>query len=202
MDNNKEIENKAEIFESDIGEFANNLCTLIKEQFDKIVYIWNTTTGIHISTAFAEKLLKSYVANKGWRYYDSTYSNIPFMLMRSEPATNLVWRSIYKNSEIYALLQEKAKGIHFTDINEKMAKIEPDEHKNVSLSFYLTKHKNVVVDNELKETFVLSLTEDNKTIGEITINVDQSALQNLINIPDDKFTRNNSLLEMASRIIP
>lgn len=83
------------------------LYELMKEQFDRIIYILQQSTGIKISRAYAEELLRFWVANECWRNYDSTFANLPFMLLYPAPSKTLVNRYVSKKSNLYGDLQGK-----------------------------------------------------------------------------------------------
>lgn len=91
---------------------------LMKENFDRIIYIWNKTTDIKISRAFAQDLLSLWKKNKGWLYYDNTFNNLSYMLLYPLPGVSLVGRMIKKNSPLHAKLQN-CKEIFFLDTKQK-----------------------------------------------------------------------------------
>ena len=59
---------------------------LMKEHFDLIVLILEKKLQIYVSYHFAETLLRSWRDNEGWRYYDTNYNNLPYMLLFAEMA--------------------------------------------------------------------------------------------------------------------
>ena len=44
------------------------LYALMRDQFDRYVYIWEKTTGLHVGRGYARELLSMWRADEGWRY--------------------------------------------------------------------------------------------------------------------------------------
>ena len=51
------------------------LYALMRDQFDRYVYIWEKTTGLHVGRGYARELLSMWRADEGWRYYRASYFN-------------------------------------------------------------------------------------------------------------------------------
>ena len=61
------------------------LYALMRDQFDRYVYIWEKTTGLHVGRGYARELLSMWRADEGWRYYRASYFNQSFMLFYAAP---------------------------------------------------------------------------------------------------------------------
>lgn len=174
---------------------------LLKKQFDRLVYILEQNIEIKISIAFAEEILRIYCENEGWRYYESTYDNLPFMLIYALQAKPLVNRLILKNGELCEALKSKCNNIYFEETaNDKYVKVKA-ESGFVNLSFYLCNHNIVKKENDIDETYRLVVTETDKIIYEKNITVDPSFLPKLMNLSSERSHRNFSMLEIAERIM-
>ena len=68
------------------------LYALMRDQFDRYVYIWEKTTGLHVGRGYARELLSMWRADEGWRYYRASYFNHSFMLLYAAPAHNIMGR--------------------------------------------------------------------------------------------------------------
>ena len=177
------------------------LYELMKNQFDRIVYIWNKTTGIKISYGFAEKILRSWALNESWRNYKSTSQNLPYMLFYAQPAENLIGKSIDKSSSLYETLSRKKK-FDFIDIeNSDYVKVMPSSKDHLDVTFLLTRHKYTVVDEQLVETYTLQVRDKNRVIHSEKIKVDQKYLSNLMKLPPERAKRNETLLRIAENVL-
>ncbi len=177
------------------------LYALLREQFDRIIYILEKMTGIKISAAFAKKLLESYVANEGWMYYDSTQDNLPYMLLVAEPAYTLVNRHIEQGSSLYDGILKNCKTIELISVNDRYAKAVPVEGKYSNVTFLLAEHRRKVADNHLTETFSLQVVENDKVVYRQRIEVDPDYLRRLIKLPEERSFRNAKLLKLAEKIL-
>lgn len=98
-----DIERKPEDFKSNI------FYRLMEQHFDLIIEILEKSLGMFLSDAFAKRLLQSWRTNEGWRYYDTNYNNLPFMLLYAEPAYTIFGRMIRKDSQLAKDIQKKEK---------------------------------------------------------------------------------------------
>lgn len=174
---------------------------LMKENFDRIIYIWNKTTEIKISTAFAEELLTLWKANQGWRYYDNTFNNLSYMLLYPLPSINLTGRLISKESKLYKVLSKQKELFLKSTNNQNYVQIKTKKGFSTALHFYLSSHKYKVNKESLIESFTLVVTLNKKTIYKYLIEVDQYYLYNLINKSPNETYRDKALLKIAEKIL-
>jgi len=180
---------------------VNAIYRLLKKQFDRIIYIWNITTGIRISYAFAEEVLRNYVNDEGYMYLGSTYYNLSYMIMYAQEAVPLLGRAIKKESEVYRALLELDEKVYFEDGENGYAWLRSKNKEFINLTWYIHKHTNKVVDEHLKESFELVIKEDNEIIFTQEIVVDHHLLKRLMDMPEEKQFRNKKLLDIAERIL-
>lgn len=193
---------KSKIKRPDGSKTSMALYNLLRDQYDRIIYILSKTTGIKISYAFSEGLLRNYAINQGWMYYDSTYDNLPYMLLYAESAYHLTNRLIEKNSEIFNAISKSCDDIELEKINDQYYKIIPKKsNRFIELTFYLTQHKFTVEDENLKESYLMVVRYNNKTILEHKLEVNPDFLRNLINLPVERSYRNEHYLEIAKKIL-
>ncbi len=174
---------------------------LLREQFDRLIYILETSIEIKISYAFAEEILTQYLFNEGWLFYESTYANLPWMLIYAMQAKPLINRWILKGGMLYQFLQESCKAVKLTDIpDSKFAKVEA-KNGFVDLSFYLCNHKIAKDGESIKETYKLVIVENDTVIFERVISVEQDFLAKLIALPPGRSRRNPKLQKIAEGLM-
>lgn len=177
------------------------LYNLLREQFDRLIYILETSIEIKISYAFAEEILRRYLLDEGWQYYDSTYNNLPFMLIYAMQAKPLINRLVLKDGSLYRFLKEDCTAVYLEDLpDSKYAKITAKEGF-VGLSFYLCNHNVRKQEESIEETYRLVVVEKESIIYERLIQVDPDFLRKLIALPQEKSRRNPKMLKIAENLM-
>ena len=177
------------------------LYNLMREQFDRMIYVLEISTEIKISYAFAEEILTQYLCNEGWLYYETTYANLPWMLIYAMQAKPLINRWILKGGMLYQFLQENCKTVVLKDIpNGKFAKVEA-KNGFVDLSFYLCNHKIAKEGESIKETYKLVIVENDTIIYERILCVEQDFLKKMISLPVQRSKRNPKLQAIAGKLM-
>ena len=176
------------------------LYRIMRDEFDKIIYILGNTIGIHISIGFAEKLLQSWKVNEGWRYYESTYANLPYMLLYAEPAYSMFGRILPRKGNIYPKLIQCGRNFAFEDHGESYVKIAQKHGKYLDATFYLGNHRYTQDGEHLTETYNLVIVEGKEAIYEKEIEVEEEYLDKL------KFSwkdseRNKKLRDLAQTVL-
>lgn len=170
------------------------LYNTLKQDFDKIIYILEKTTGIHISYKFAESLLKDWILDNGWLYMHSTINNLPYMLLYANTSFTIVGRLITNDSKLYECLSKYDDIIVLKNIDEKRySKITTKNDEYVDLTFRIVNHK---FENGI-ESYNLKINLDGEDISTINIPVQQYYLYNL---KKSNF-ENKKLLEIANRLM-
>lgn len=179
---------------------AQALYQIMRDEFDKMIYVLGKSLGMHIAIGFADKLLRSWKANEGWRYYESTYANLPYMLLYAEPAYSMFGRILPKDGEIHQELLCSGKNFVFEENRKDYVKIKQKEGKFLDATFLLEDHQYVQYGEHLTETYQMKIIEGNDTIYEKTIEVEENSLKKLsVNWRDTK--RNHKLRELAQNVL-
>lgn len=174
------------------------LYELMRDQFDRIVYIWNKTTGITMSAALAKDVLLRWRANENWRNYGSTYNNLPYMLMFSRCACSLFGRKIDKGSKLYESLSGQ-KSVSLVDQGGYAQVRGSDGY--LDATFGLTRHRYRHEGEHLEETFTLQVRNGKKVIHSEVIEVDPGFLSNLMRLPAERAHRDERLLAIAREVL-
>lgn len=179
---------------------AQALYRIMREDFDKIIYILGKTIGFHISIGFAKKLLLRWKANEGWRYYHSTYANLPYMLLYAEPAHSMFGRILPKDGEIYPKLLHCGRNFAFEENGDHYVKIVQKDGAFLDATFYLSNHRYTQNGEHLTETYKIVIVEGKEVVYEKEIEVEEDYLNKLkFNWKDSE--RNKKLRELARNIL-
>lgn len=172
---------------------------LMKDQFDRIVYIWNQTAPLYMSKKLAEEELRRWQANEGWRNYNASYGNLAYNLLYARQAISIIYRWIRTDSKVYEALRDLP-DIELETINAAYAKIVPKKGRFVDLSAFLGFHKPKTDDSDHEETFTFVVNHGDDTICEEEIVVRQDFLENLIHAGNED-KRNQELLDIADKVL-
>lgn len=172
----------------------------MRDQFDRIVYIWNKTTGITMSTDYAEKMLKLWRSNENWRNYDATYQNLPYMLVFSRQAQSLYGRKIRIDSKVYASLAT-CKKLKLVKKDSSSVQVLTSGKTFTEVLFGIYGHKFKVEDHHLTETFKMQVKVDGKTVHSEVVTVDPYYFDNLVSLPPERAHRNERLLSIAKEVL-
>ncbi|MCD8125137.1 MAG: hypothetical protein LUE23_08925 [Lachnospiraceae bacterium] len=142
----------------------------MREKFDRIIYLLSKMSGMYISQGFAKELLESWILSEGWRYYQTTYFNLPFSLIWAEPARTMFGRLIDKESELHQALFKKGQNFSFTDARKGYVQIGQKDY--LDATFYFGDHKSRVIEEHLYETISLCVTENGKLLHKQIIIID------------------------------
>lgn len=190
----REIDRNKRLQETDPRGKDNLL--LLKNQFDRVIYLLKRCTGICISESLARKLLDSFLGMRGHLYVGTTLCNLPWMFAYMTTSQSLFGSVIEKNS----LLMNSLKKNKHIEITEE-GKIISAHKKYIDINFCFMHHKMTSHGNSYKETikFIVSLWEEN--IFQMTIEIDPMHFHNLVNLPPERARRNQRLLDIAEELI-
>lgn len=181
------------------SETSNALYQLLRDQFDRIVYIWNKTVPVYMSRLFARELLEYWVGDEGWRYYDSTYFNLPYMLFFPRHAYSLIGRLVREDSEFC----KRLRSLDAVELEQSSKRgwllVRPKGKQFVKLTFYSTRHHFEVVDEHLEESFDYVLCHEGEIICTERVWVDQDYLGNLM--AKEGTYRDQALLDIAKEVM-
>lgn len=123
-----------------LGEYEKGIYNLMREQFDRAVYILEKKLDIKIGLNTAKKMLLKYIAAEAWLYPWSTYNNLPWMFGYFARAQSLDKKLILRDSPLYKAIVKSCPNAKFTPYN-KYKKYDILEEKIVNhlmlIIFYL-----------------------------------------------------------------
>lgn len=99
---------------SKISQLARDILQILKERFDKAIYIISEDTGIVIKENLAETMLKTYIKSEGYLYTGATRMNVPWILAYMSNSNSLFGRIVKDN-----ILKEALSTVPGLVINEK-----------------------------------------------------------------------------------
>ncbi len=193
---------------SHLTDFERNIYNLLRDHFDRVIYVLAKQIDIKISNHLAKQMLITYVKGKGWLYPWSTLNNLPWVFGHLTWSKPLFGQPILKDSPIYLTILNKCPAAKFVpyQYNGKYDVLLSKEGMHLDLNYCIIVHNRSVENKELIETlkFVVSegSIENKKEIFVKTLTVDQTYFLNLVNLSKEKSYRNNKLIEIAKEIMP
>lgn len=196
----------------EISEYVIELYDILKNQFDRVVYVIRKELNIDCSVNFWTKALKQYVSSKAYCYPWLTEVNLPYIFaymgMHQLP---LMGQKFMVDTDLYNALcsHSNVKFEYLTDKNGN--ELKESKYRRLSkccdyldLCFRFTDHKQLATDGkELRETMLFCVDDmkTNTTIYEKAISFDETYFINIIaNGKEDK--RQKSLLDIAEENMP
>ena len=179
------------------------LYALMRDQFDRYVYIWEKTTGLHVGRGYARELLSMWRADEGWRYYRASYFNQSFMLFYAAPAQNLMGRYLLVDGPLHCYLRKlRIKSVRFTPTRmDGYVRVDRAEgHGFVDLSFLIHDQRPVMRGEHCVETYRLSVClGDVRFEPDLNLVLDTGFLDSLM--AKDDSHRNRTLLDVAADVL-
>lgn len=193
---------------NEIDEGVVELYNLLKENFDRVVYVIQKELHIRCSDVFWRDALKQYVVNQIYCYPWLTEANLPYVFaLRGMQQKNCFKQKFEIDSEIYNELK-KHPNIQFDDIKFHSGKVDEKykflNHKNecfMNLVFRFTAHQQNAVDGQTLKESMLFCIDDNvstETIYERRIEFDESYFMNIINSENAEKYRVQKYLDIAN----
>lgn len=194
-----------------LNEIDNNiieLYNLLREEFDRVVYVLESDLGIKCTSKFWRNALNQFVVNEDYLYPWLTESNLPYIFAYFGVHLQSAYKQrILVGSELYNALLNYSK-VRFVESNN-----DKDNKKYVFLEgqtgiffapqFRFYNHKQKANDGEtLAETmsFCVDDRRTEETIFEKVVEFDETFFQNLIK-KDNVKNRPQCLLDIASEIM-
>lgn len=174
-----------------------NILQLLRDQFDRVIYLLQRSTGIVFSEKLAQDMLKSFLYMRGHLYIGTNICNLPLMFGYMTTSQSLYGRIINKESPLMEALQ-KNKDLEFSDKNQ----LKSSKGKFIDINFTFIEHKTTRHDTEYKETITFIVSLKNEIIFTQLIEIDPMHFHNLVNLPPEQTHRNQRLLDIASEMIP
>ena len=148
---------------------------LLKENFDRVVYILEKELEFRISPSLAEKMLVSFLDMEGHLYVGTNFTNLPWMFAYQTVAQNMFGVFVKETSALYNILLQQTK---FCIKDGQIQK----EKEFFKLDFYFINHR-IVRNNETREfeeSIDFIVANNNLEIFNKKIVVDQTYFYNII----------------------
>lgn len=190
---------------TEIDDNIVELYNLLKNQFDRVIFIIEKELKIKCSIFFWEKALRQFCINQFYLYPWLTESNLPYIFAYF----GLLQQKVYKQkvligSEIYNTLSNYT-GIEFIQIDNRYAEISNKKGCFINLYFRFVDHQQQVSEGEeLKECMLFCIDDRNngETIFEQKIEFSETYFSSVINKQENSKKRNYKLLEIAKKLMP
>lgn len=189
----------------DIDENVIELYELLREQFDKAVYVIQKTFRIRCSKNFWRKVLQKYVNTYVYCYPWLTESNLPYILaLRGMQQESCLGQRFEVDSEVFQAIS-KHPCAAWADVKDEGYKMLQNNGNYLKLVFRLTNHQQKAVEGkELKESLIFCI-DDNislKTVYEKKIEFDETYFTNILNSEKGKNVWDQDLLDIAAGLMP
>ncbi|MDR3038020.1 MAG: hypothetical protein LBV21_01835 [Candidatus Adiutrix sp.] len=190
-----------------LDERANQFLTLLKKQFDRVIYLLSRDTGVSISFKLASQLLEQYLRDKGYLYPWTTLGNLPWIFGHMAGPFSLFGRTIAKASPLRKAIETKYPRATFNDQNHLVA---ASKDVFLALKFVFLRHRMRAKDESLEETLDFAVHDGPEAPGAIikpiyreTLKLDQAYFLNLVHASPEKTGpyRDQKLLELAKKLI-
>lgn len=176
-----------------LTDFEKNIYCLMREQFDRVIYILSKQLDIRITNNAAKSMLTTYVSGKGWMYPWSTLNNIPWVFGHLSWSKRLYGQPILKNSALYSAILEKCPAANFVPCDKYGGKYDillSKEGMFLDINYCIIEHNRTVENDKLLETMELVVSEggvgEGRKIFTKTLTINQKYFLNLINLPKGK----------------
>lgn len=190
----------------EITEDIIELYDLLKNNFDRVVYVVSNALDIRCSSSFWKKALRGYLANNVYCYPWLTENNLPYIFafvgMRHYSAHKQQFRV---GSDVFKAL-EAYPNVKFSESScDRNYKILTNDSGFLNLQFRLWNHKQEAVEGELlKESmhFCIDDLSNGKvtTVFEKKIDFDEKLFMNLVRSKNNTY-RNQKLLDIATELM-
>lgn len=186
------------------SKLAKQILSLLREQFDRIIYILSKDMEVRISAPLSKKLLRYFLDDEAWRYRMTTLNNLPWSLGEAAPATPLFGQWISRNSELQAAIEKGCPAAGFVETkNPDYVQVKNKEGMYLDLTFFFLNH-NKWLDEEtgtVKEAITLEVDSGKECIYQKDIPIRSDYFLNLISDKKKSFRRNKKLLDIAHELI-
>ena len=190
----------------EITEDVIELYDLLKNNFDRVVYVIEKALNIRCTSSFWTKVLEQYLINEAYCYPWLTEANLPYIFAyRGMTHNNLYGQQVKVNSPIYNKLQ-KHNNVRFekSQNGKEDYRIIFNKDRYLNLEFRFTEHRQNALDGKtLIETMRFCI--DDLTSGETIVNelieFDETYFMNIVNNSSNERCRNQKLLNIAQKIM-
>lgn len=192
-----------------LTDYERRIYNLMREQFDRVIYVLSKAIDIKITAGAARRMLETYVNGRGWMYSWATLNNLPYVFGHLTWSKKLYGQPILRDSPLYNAIIDRCPSAQFTQHEfhrncDILTRKENGQYFN--LCYCIIGHTRNIVNDQNIETMLFRVTEGERDDAEIiyqkTIEIDEAFFLNLINLPEDRSRRNNSLINIAHELMP
>lgn len=176
---------------------SKNILSLLRDQFDRVIYLLQRSTGIIFSEKLSASMLKSFLSMRGYLYIGTNACNLPLMFGYMTTNQNLYGRILDKDS----LLMDTLKNNKLIKISDKN-QVESSNGNFININFFFTDHKICRLDIGYRETITFKVLLEDMVVFKKDIVIDPMHFHNLVNLPPERSRRNQRLLDIAAEMIP
>lgn len=185
-----------------IDESMVELYNLLKEQFDRAVYVVSSKLGIRGSAAFWESVLKQFLANEAYAYPWLTESNLPYIFAYFGMTHKRLFKQrIRTDSNLYDSLLNYP-NVKFEAVENGYAQLVNENGHFLNLELRFINHSHKVVEGKTLKESMLFCVDDittGNTIYERTVEFDEMYFMNLIRSQGGGNRRQQWLLDISNR---
>lgn len=196
----------------EITDEAIQLYNLLKEQFDRVIYIIKRELMIDCSLAFWRNALEQFVNSNGYCYPWLTEANLPYVFAYiGMQHSLLLGQKFIVGTDLYNALNERD-NTNFIILEDKDGnKLENTKYRRLSNKGYLkyhfrfTAHKQKAVEGKtLVETmdFCVDDMRTNTEIYKRRISFDENHFMNIVRKSGNEGNRQQWLLDIADKFMP
>lgn len=173
---------------------ARQILHLLVEYFDQVAYLFGKFTGIRMTPGLAKTMLAKY-GSDGCLYEGASPMNVPWAFAYMADFQSLFNR-IVDDPELRNSITQECPDIYFEGKQLKT-------RKYTTIGFWFTGHKQTCdAEGNLRETFVMVVTANEKNLVRKTIEFDHEHFRNLLYVSNDKRPRKEEYVAMAREALP
>lgn len=181
------------------------LYRLLKEQFDRVVYILEKELNIRCSLAFWNSVLRQFLVNKAYLYPWLTESNLPYIFAYfGMTHQNVYNQKVCIDSEIYKALAFYS-GVELVPTKNGYARITNKNSEFINLGLRFTNHSHKVLEGETLVESMMFFVDDlntGNTIFQKRIDFSETYFMNIVNKEENVAKRQQQILNLADELMP
>ena len=187
----------------EITESVIELYDLLKNQFDRVVYVISKELDIRCSTKFWESALQQYIVNHSYCYPWLTESNLPYVFAYHGMRHRDVYGQQFKvGSDIFNTLKRLENVSFESHKKDSEYEVLTSRGEYINLEFRFTEHRQKALSGEtLKESMLFCVDDllSGYTVFQKRIEFSENYFMNLINKADNINKRQQWLLDIAEK---
>lgn len=182
------------------------LYNLLRDNFDRVVYVVQKSLDIRCSPKFWKEALKQYLANNAYLYPWLTESNLPYIFaLRGMTHNRVFGQRVRIGTELYEKLN-KHKYVNMLDVDNQNDDYRIISNKGgfLNIEFRFAGHQQKAGDGETLVESVRFCIDDlmtGKMVYDKRIEFDETYFMNIVNCQKSNY-RNKTLLDIANKLMP